>query len=84
MLSIQKIFGHEGGRRERASDDCVTGTARATRIAAKPGTIHSRPAPDCRGHRPRLQFIQVFDYLLHAANYKGEPIVIELVGSVAG
>ena len=44
MLSIQKIFGHEGGRRERTSDDCVTGTARATRIAAKSGTIHSRPA----------------------------------------
>ena len=44
MLSIQKIFGHEGGRRERTSDDCVTGTARATRITAKSGTTFSTGA----------------------------------------
>jgi len=29
MLSIQTIFGHEGGRRERISDDWGTGTPRA-------------------------------------------------------
>ena len=38
--------------------------------------------PDCRGHRPRLQFIQAFDHLLHAANHKPEPLVVELVRRV--
>ena len=38
--------------------------------------------PDCRGHRPRLQFIQAFDHLLHAANHKGKALVVELVWRV--
>jgi len=38
--------------------------------------------PDCRGHRPRLQFIQAFDHLLHAANHQCEPLVVELVWCV--
>jgi hypothetical protein len=40
--------------------------------------------PDCRGNRPRLQFIQTLDHLLHAANDKRKPVVIQLVGRVAG
>jgi hypothetical protein len=39
---------------------------------------------DCRGHRPRLQFVQAFDDFLHAANHQRKPVVIEFVGRVVG
>ena len=39
---------------------------------------------DCRGHPPRLEFIQILDHFLHAANHERKAIVIEFVGSVVG
>jgi hypothetical protein len=38
----------------------------------------------CQGQMCRLQFIQIFDHFLHADDNQREPIVIELVGRVAG
>jgi hypothetical protein len=40
--------------------------------------------PDCRGHRPRLQFIQAFNHFLHATDHQREPLVVELVWRVVG
>jgi serine protease AprX len=36
-----------------------------------------------RGHRPRLQFVEIFNHFLHTADHQREPVVIELLGRVA-
>jgi hypothetical protein len=84
MLSIQKIFGHEGGRRERTSDDCVTGTLEQHESPQSLEQFILDRRPDCRGHRPRLQFIQAFNHFLHATDHQREPLVVELVWGVVG
>jgi hypothetical protein len=79
MLSIQKIFGHDARvhqmipLRERLEQHESPQRLEQFILGRR---------PDCRGHRPRLQFIQAFDHLLHAANHKRETLVVELVWRV--
>ena len=46
--------------------------------------LRQRCAFPNQGQRVQLQLIQFFDHFLHAADHERKPIVIELVGCVAG
>ena len=82
MLSIQKIFGQEGGRRERTSNDCVTGTLEQHESPQSLEQFILDRRLTAGGHRPRLQFIQAFNHFLHATDHQREPLVVELVWGV--
>jgi hypothetical protein len=46
--------------------------------------LRQRCAFPNQGQRTQLQLIQFFDHFLHSADHERKPIVIELVGCVAG